>query len=79
MPNEFCDWVPCDFLQKFIMSLMPGSRSPRTVQALVFHPKNSPKGEPAKLVTFYYCPFCGTRIHENKEVLDWIDKKRGSS
>lgn len=74
---EFCDWEPCEFLGKFIISLLPVGRSARTVQALVVTAKSSARGDPPKRVTFYYCPFCGTRIHENKEILDWIDKKRG--
>jgi len=79
MPGDFCDWGPCTWLQKFVTELMPKDRKEGTVQVLVIVPvaKTNPRVEPSKRVTFYYCPFCGTRLSENKEILDWIYKKRG--
>jgi len=80
MPGDFCDWAPCGWLQKFVTGLMPSDRVEGTVQILALVPasKTNARGEPAKRVTFYYCPFCGTRLSENKEILDWIQKRRGS-
>lgn len=79
MPGDFCDWEPCLWLQKFVVGLMPKDRNINTVQVLAVVPvmKTTARVEPVKRVTFYYCPFCGTRLSENKEILEWIYKRRG--
>jgi hypothetical protein len=53
----------------------------KTIQVLVL-PDPTPMGVPQPvrphMVTFSYCPFCGTRILDNKEVLEWIERKMNS-
>jgi hypothetical protein len=75
---DYCDWDPCAFLQKLILDLMPNDRGADTVQVLTL---GQSKGSPLSLkrVTLYYCPFCGTRLHGNKEILSWAYRKRGAS
>ena len=77
MSSEFCDWVPCTSLQRLVDTLVPRDRPSRVIQLLVYVPKTNPLKAPLKRVHFAYCPFCGTRIEGNKEVLDWIDKRIG--
>lgn len=81
MSGEFCDWEPCHWLQKFVMSMLPKDRTAFSVQADTLNVplKSTDKTRTVKRVTFYYCPFCGTRLVGNKEILAWINKKRGSS
>jgi hypothetical protein len=79
MSSEFCDWVPCSQLQRFVDQLAPKDRPSRSLQVLAYVPKSNPRVEPLRRVTFYYCPFCGTRIEGNKEVLDWIDTRIGEA
>jgi hypothetical protein len=71
--QAYCDWEPCRLLQKFIRELATTPRSPATVQALVFAPKTDMGKVPLRLLTFYYCPFCGTRLDKNEEILRWIE------
>lgn len=80
MPGDFCDWAPCSLLQKFVVELLPKNRREGTVEGFIVVPpmKANSRPEPPKRVTFYYCPFCGTRLSENKEILGWIQKRRGS-
>ena len=75
MSNEYCDRSPCNLLQKFIEEVAAHPQPGATVQAKVVPRGHSPKK--LKLVTFYYCPFCGTRLDENEEVLKWIAGKKG--
>lgn len=72
MTNEFCDWEPCHLLQKLIkkFALKPGD-APST-RILMLRPGNRAADEPPQVLTLYYCPFCGTRISDNKEILDWL-------
>jgi hypothetical protein len=58
---------------------MPKEVSPETVQMLTLTPPNKCKKKmaPVQRVTFYYCPFCGTRLSGNKEILEWVHKKQG--
>ena len=78
--SDYCDWEPCEWLQKFVMTLLPKDRSEDSVQIDVTQKPSKLNGrvEQLRCVTFYYCPFCGTRLHENKEIMEWIQKKRGS-
>lgn len=79
MAGEFCDWAPCMWLQRLLATMMPRDRAIDSVQVLVLGPptKNSGRAGELKRVTLYYCPFCGTRLSENKEILEWIQNKRG--
>lgn len=76
---DYCDWEPCSWLQKFVISLLPRDRNDDTVQVDVIQRPSKINGrvEVSRRMTFYYCPFCGTRLYENKEVMEWIHKKRG--
>jgi hypothetical protein len=71
---EFCDWEPCGLLQEFIKKYALPLHPPATVQG-VFVPAAGKLAQP-KILTFYYCPFCGTRLHNNKEILEWISEAR---
>ena len=77
--GDFCDWVPCVWLQEFVTQLMPKDRARGTVQILALVPpeKTNARTESVKRVTLYYCPFCGTRLSENPEILKWIQNRRG--
>lgn len=79
MSADFCDWEPCSWLQKYILGIMPKDRKADTIQGdMVQYPsKLNGRVVQVRRVTFHYCPFCGTRIFENKEILEWVDKKRG--
>lgn len=81
MAGDFCDWEPCSWLQKFVVNLLPKDRNEDSVQVIAVTAtapaKPNGKVDHLKRVTFYYCPFCGTRLSGNKEILDWIYKKRG--
>lgn len=74
MTHDFCDWEPCELLKQFVKRFALPRRDPTTVQALVFKPGSDVFEEPMKITTFYYCPFCGTRMHNNREVLEWISE-----
>jgi hypothetical protein len=79
MAGDFCDWEPCSWLQKYVFSLLPKDRSADTVQVDALRRPLRVNGKAGEIrrVTFYYCPFCGTRLTGNKEILEWIQKKRG--
>jgi hypothetical protein len=77
MSNEYCDRSPCRLLQKFIEDVAIPAKPPATVQALIMPSERS--REELKLTTFYYCPFCGTRLHGNEEVLKWMASRRSKS
>lgn len=84
-PRDFCDWRPCDLLERMVQELMP----PGDVQL----PYSSGDGVPFVLVRdptqnfasaalfFYYCPFCGTRVQgdpRGKDVKNWVKSLRGA-
>ena len=77
--NKFCDCEPCGLLLKFMeqqLTMMSPSRL--GLQILVLQRPTQKGGavkKPARIVTLVYCPFCGTRIDENKEILAWIDRR----
>ena len=79
MTASYCDWEPCTWLQKFVTDLMPKDVSPDTVQIRTMTPLNrcKKKTAPVQTVTFYYCPFCGTRLSGNKEILEWVHRHQG--
>lgn len=72
--QSFCDWEPCRLMQEFIKKYALPQRPPATVQSLICHPRKT--SIPNRILTFYYCPFCGTRLHDNKEILEWISEGR---
>jgi hypothetical protein len=78
--GDFCDWEPCSWLQKFVLSLLPKDRDLDTVQVEAFHRPSRVNGKAGEIrrVTFYYCPFCGTRLTGNKEILEWIQRKKNT-
>ena len=80
MSGEFCDWEPCTWLQKYVFSLLPKDRSSDSVQVDALHRPHKANGKVGEIrrVTFYYCPFCGTRLTGNKEILEWIQKRKNS-
>jgi thiol-disulfide isomerase/thioredoxin len=77
MSNEYCDRSPCNLLQKFIEEVAAHPQPGATVQAKVVPHGRTPKK--LSLVTFYYCPFCGTCLDANEEVLKWIAWKKARS
>ena len=82
----FCDREPCSWMKKFVAQFLIRNREKVTfkegtfgvVQVLLLSrpKKNGTAPDPMK-VTLWYCPFCGTRLKENKYVLEWIDSKMG--
>lgn len=72
MPNEYCDWTPCKWLQKTFSSKMVVRSKDKSIQLLVSKPRGN---EPAKKVTLWYCPFCGTRLYDNKDILEWVEER----
>jgi hypothetical protein len=72
MAIEFCDWEPCPLLKKFVTRFRPKDHKEGTVQADVVIQKGPGKGREAR-VTLWYCPFCGTRIHDNEDVQNWLN------
>lgn len=77
MNIEFCDWEPCPWLKKVVEQLVMDSRPSVTLLVLPGktngHRRNSPQG-PVGL-NLWYCPFCGVRIHDNKDILAWISQR----
>lgn len=71
MANEYCDWEPCHWLKKFIEAKLDEGQ--KAVSASIVSKSKKPK---AFRVFFWYCPFCGTRLHDNKDVLGWIHQNR---
>ncbi len=74
MQIAFCDWEPCPWLKKLVeLGIPKGSQS----IALVVNPKINRKTYPLPPFTLnlWYCPFCGVRIHDNKDILEWIAKR----
>lgn len=72
MASEFCDWEPCTWLQKLFEGNIDNG-DPKTISITVL-PKNK-KAKPRTL-TLWYCPFCGTRVHDNREIHKWLDERR---
>jgi hypothetical protein len=81
MRIDFCDWEPCPWLKKVVemLALQPPQLSQASVTLVVIsgktngHRRNSPQG-PVGL-SLWYCPFCGVRIHDNKDILAWISQR----
>ena len=72
MSSEFCDWEPCHWLKKFIEQKMDdGLRGTISFDVV----QRSRKSKTRK-VHLWYCPFCGTRIHNNPEVMKWVEENR---
>ena len=73
MPARFCDKDPCPSLEKAIHLLVP---SQLTGDSLEFIVLPTDRAYPPQIVSFEYCPFCGTRIEP-----EWIEaaQDRGSN
>lgn len=70
--SDFCDWEPCEWLQKFFdQKLDNGDKKTLSLTVLPRSKKTRPR-----TLTLWYCPFCGTRIHDNKEIQKWLEPKR---
>lgn len=71
MPKyEFCDWEPCKLLQQaIVMFLDPEWRPGEDIRFKILD--RTINGQP-RPVYFTYCPFCGTRLRGNKEVVSWV-------
>lgn len=79
MKSEFCDWEPCPWLKKLITRLLSAQKGEPF--GLVVSPQklNQPMVHGPQRLNLWYCPFCGTRIYDNKEILGWVERRRGSS
>jgi hypothetical protein len=67
----FCDWKPCSMLQKAVpLFLDPKWRPGEDIKFLVSD--RASKGQ-LRPMYFSYCPFCGTRIRGNKDILGWVE------
>jgi hypothetical protein len=82
MTVEFCDWSPCPWLKRLLESfLLRGERYVVAIQIVsTGQPlssgesrRNSPQGSMG--LNLWYCPFCGVRIHDNKDILAWISQR----
>ena len=79
MSGDFCDWEPCKFFKKALHEVVPISRPISTEPA-------PDKGPPVlavigndgrvRVMNLWYCPFCGTRVYDNKDVLEWAESQR---
>lgn len=68
---SFCDWKPCTMLQQaVVMFLDPAWRPGEDIR---FKIMDRSIGGVARIVYLSYCPFCGTRIRNNKDVLGWVE------
>lgn len=72
MSMEFCDWEPCVWLKRFFDHKLDDGKQGEVSMTIVVRSRKAK----TKTITFWYCPFCGTRIHNNKEVLRWIEDNR---
>lgn len=81
--RDFCDWRPCDTLERMVRQLMPSPsvRIPYPTGdgvPFVLVPDAS-QGFAVAALFFHYCPFCGTRIQgdpRGKDVKNWVSSVR---
>lgn len=74
MAGKFCDWVPCEMLQKAAHMFLPDDYRPG--EEIRFLVKDKTLGGEVRAVYFTYCPFCGVRIRNNPDVIDWVANSR---
>lgn len=73
MSSEYCDWEPCHWLKKFIEQKMDDGTEGTVSMDVV---QRSRRKEKTRKLHLWYCPFCGTRLHDNKEVMKWVEDNR---
>jgi hypothetical protein len=77
--NEFCDKEPCTLLQKFVLAkLTMLDKESGLLSSLVLpNPTKAGAKQPVAPyeVIFHYCPFCGTRLLDNEDVIEWLERR----
>lgn len=85
MDIAFCDWEPCPWLKKLLESfLLRGDQFIVAIEVVPsvqpLHSSDTRRSSPQepKGLNLWYCPFCGVRIHDNKDILSWIQQRMRS-
>lgn len=77
MSYKFCDREPCEGLKKALPRFLSSSwRLRNRNENLRVEILDQSSQEP---ITVYlvYCPFCGTRLTGNEDVLEWVSRALG--
>lgn len=72
---QFCDWEPCVALQEALHKFLPDNT--KRGEEIKFYIETKAAHSRATrhfLVQMLYCPFCGTRLKDNKDIIEWVDK-----
>lgn len=77
MSYKFCDREPCEELKRALPRFLPRDwRSKSKGESLKFQMVDQLSGRP---ITVYlvYCPFCGTRLFENEDIMESVEMSAG--
>lgn len=77
MQINLCDWEPCPWLKRLVESFTARGSKAAVINLVPPTREGTEKAPLAPVIplNLWYCPFCGTRIHDNKDILVWIERK----
>lgn len=76
MGGEFCDWEPCKLLKQAIIHFLSSNYKPG--EDIKFDMVDHRHAGKDRQVYLTYCPFCGTRVRGNPEIVKWAGRLKSN-